>query len=50
MKHRIIAAAVALAFSGAAWAACTTNTIVTGTRILVCTSCCSGGHCTTTCI
>jgi hypothetical protein len=33
-----------------AYAACTTNTIVTKDRVIVCTVCCDqSGNCTTTC-
>jgi len=42
-------AALALSFAGVAYA-CTTNTYFIDGRIVVCTVCCSGGSCTTTCI
>ena len=49
MKAKAFIAAVALAFSGIAWA-CKTHTIMTSDgRMIMCTTCCYGGNCTTNC-
>lgn len=49
MKKYIIAAILALSTT-AAYAACVTNTYISGGRVVVCTTCCySPGNCTTTC-
>ena len=44
-------AAIALATAATAvWANCTTHTIIQGSRMVTCTTCCyGGGNCTTTC-
>ena len=34
---------------GAALAACQTNTIMVGGRMVICTTCCYGSHCSTQC-
>ncbi len=31
------------------WAACTTHTIMSGGRMVTCTTCCNFGNCTTNC-
>ena len=55
MKRRIAVIVLAMglfAWSAApAWASCTTHTIMSGGRIVTCTTCYSwnGGSCTTTC-
>lgn len=49
MKHKALIAACALAFSGIAWAACTTHTYFVNGRMVTCTTCCYGGNCTTNC-
>jgi hypothetical protein len=46
----ILATALTLAFAPTAWAGCTSHTIMTGTRTIFCTTCCSYGTCTTTCL
>jgi hypothetical protein len=46
----ILATMVALALAGPAWASCTTHTYFLEGRIIVCTQCCFGTACTTTCI
>jgi hypothetical protein len=33
-----------------AYANCVTNTVFSGGRMTVCTTCCYGGNCTTTCM
>ncbi len=48
MKKYIIAAILALSTT-AAYAACVTNTYISGGRVVVCTTCCYGTNCTTTC-
>jgi hypothetical protein len=45
---RIVAALVLATAATAAWA-CTTHTIIRDGRIVTCTTCCYGGHCTTNC-
>jgi hypothetical protein len=50
MRKFIIAAALALTAT-AAFAACYTHTFIgQDGRMVVCTTCCSGNNCTTTCI
>ena len=39
-----------LAVSTAAWARCFTQTIFLEDRVVICTTCCAGNNCTTTCI
>lgn len=48
MKAKLFVAAVALAFTGIAWA-CSTHTYFVNGRMVTCTTCCTGGHCTTNC-
>lgn len=48
MKKALAAVAIALVTTGA-WAACTTHTIMSGSRIVTCTTCCYGSNCTTNC-
>jgi hypothetical protein len=48
MKKVIIGTVLALAAS-AAYASCVTNTVFQGGKMVVCTTCCYGGNCTTTC-
>jgi hypothetical protein len=48
MKKALIAIGLAAAAT-AAWASCTTHTVIQGGRMVTCTTCCVGGHCTTTC-
>jgi len=48
MKKAIIAIALAAAAT-ATWAACNTHTIMSGGRVVTCTTCCYGGNCTTNC-
>ncbi len=47
---RIVAALVLATAASAAYATCTTHTIFQGGRMVTCTTCCFGGHCTTNCI
>lgn len=47
MKKLIFAWLVAV-FATSAWA-CTTHTIMSGGRVVTCTTCCFGGSCTTNC-
>lgn len=50
MKKAAIIGAAALTFAGIAWASCTTHTYWTaGGRMITCTTCCTGGHCNTSC-
>jgi len=49
MKKYIVGVVLALSAS-AVYAACTTNTIISGGRTLFCTTCCYSGNCTTTCL
>jgi len=51
MKKLVTAVLLALFVSGPAWATCTTNTLLLPDgRMMFCTTCCSGGNCTTTCV
>jgi hypothetical protein len=46
----IIALAALLAATTAAYASCTTHTyFLQNGKIVTCTTCCNGGHCTTNC-
>ena len=52
--HRLVTTFVltvflALATAGPALAACTTHTYRLHGRLVMCTTCCSGNHCQTTC-
>lgn len=49
MKHIIASFVLALGFSAAAYAACSTHTITSGGRMMTCTTCCYNGNCSTTC-
>lgn len=49
MKTLILTLCLLLATATAAWAACRTHTIFVGGRMVLCTTCCMGIHCTTTC-
>jgi hypothetical protein len=47
---KALIAALLLAIASAAYAACTTHTIFTSDgRMVMCTTCCYGGNCTTNC-
>ena len=48
MKKALIAIWLAVAAT-TTWAACTTHTIMQGTRMVTCTTCCFGSNCTTNC-
>lgn len=48
MKKYIAAAILALTAT-VAYASCVTNTYITDGRVIVCTTCCYGTNCTTTC-
>lgn len=50
MKRFIILATALLGLSTAAYAACSTHTYVINGRLVTCTTCCTGSHCTTNCI
>jgi len=47
--NKIVLAIAVLVFSGAAHARCITNSFTKDGRLTVCTTCCYGGSCTTTC-
>jgi hypothetical protein len=47
---KVIAGLLTLGFAGAVYAQCTTQTIIIGGKMTTCTTCCSFGNCTTTCI
>ena len=49
MKKIIIAIALSLTAT-AVYANCVTNTVISGGRMTVCTTCCYGTNCTTTCM
>lgn len=49
MKKVLVALGLAAAAT-AVWASCTTHTYWTaGGRMITCTTCCTGGHCNTSC-
>jgi len=48
-KLSALIGAVALTFSSMAWASCTTHTLISNGRMVICTTCCYGGNCTTNC-
>ena len=48
MKKIIIALTLA-ASATAVWASCSSHTIMSGGRMVTCTTCCVGNNCTTTC-
>jgi archaellum component FlaG (FlaF/FlaG flagellin family) len=47
---KVILAVASLAVAGSVYAACTTQTIIIGGKMMTCTTCCNFGNCTTTCI
>lgn len=47
MKY--VLALVLTLIAGAAYAACTTHTYFVNGKVVMCTTCCNGGHCTTNC-
>jgi hypothetical protein len=48
--NKILLAVILSIIAGSAYAACTTNTIFQGTKIVTCMTCCdSNGNCTTSC-
>jgi hypothetical protein len=48
--NKILIALVLLVVSATAYAACTTHTVMSGGRTVICTTCCdSRGNCNTTC-
>ena len=50
MKRLIAAVAISL-FATAAYAACRTFTVMgPGGQLMICTECCTGNHCTITCV
>lgn len=46
----ILALAALLAATTAAYATCTSHTYFVNGKMTICTTCCTGGHCTTSCI
>ena len=44
-----LAAAIALCTAGPAWAECTTSTVFTNGKMLICMTCCAGSHCFVNC-
>ena len=48
MKKILAAISIALVTTGA-WASCSTHTIISGGRMVTCTTCCYFGNCTTNC-
>ena len=49
MKKYLLGVVLALS-AGAVYATCVTHTTFSGGRMTVCTTCCAGNNCTTTCI
>lgn len=47
---RFIAAIVTALFATGAYAACSTSTYMYNGKMVICTTCCYGTNCTTTCI
>jgi hypothetical protein len=48
MKKTLIAIGLA-AFTSVVWASCVTNTYFVNGKMTICTTCCYGSNCTTTC-
>lgn len=48
MKKVIVGLGLAAAAT-LAWASCTTHTLISNGRMVICTTCCYGGNCTTNC-
>ncbi len=46
---KVIAAVFGLTFATAVYANCTTHTINSGGKMIMCTTCCYAGSCNTTC-
>ena len=50
MRKFIIGCVLSVVLAGVAYAGCFTNTVVTPNgQLVVCTTCCENGMCTTTC-
>lgn len=50
MKHKAIICAMLALFAAAVYADCTTQTFITDSGIIkTCSTCCTGGQCTTVC-
>jgi hypothetical protein len=47
--RKLIIALATMAVAGSVYAACTTHTIMSGGKMVTCTTCCYGGNCNTTC-
>ena len=49
--RKLIIAVATMAVAGSVYAACTTHTIMSGGKMVTCTTCCDyyGRNCTTTC-
>ena len=47
--NALIVAAILMAMATSAYAYCRTHTYLYGGRMVVCTTCCYGSSCTTTC-
>jgi hypothetical protein len=50
MAKKLAAILMSLMVAPAAYAACTTHTYFIDGKVIVCTTCCTGGYCTTTCV
>jgi hypothetical protein len=46
---KIFMAVMGLTFAGAVYANCTTHTVNSGGKFIMCTTCCYNGNCNTTC-
>lgn len=49
MIKAIVSLMLALGFAGAAYASCTTHTMIVNGKVITCMTCCYGSNCTTTC-
>lgn len=49
MRRIVVIVTALLLFAADAYAECTMTTIYGSDRVIICTTCCTGGVCTTTC-
>lgn len=50
MTRKFLAILAALLMAPAAYANCTTHTYIIDGKMVICTTCCYSGNCTTTCV
>jgi hypothetical protein len=46
----LISSMLIIGYALPVYASCTTHTIYSGGRMIMCTTCCSGSYCSTTCL